>query len=199
MNKALLKSEKHYWETPPEVFDPLNDEFGFTLDPCAQDSTAKCDRYFTINENGLHQDWGGETVFCNPPYGNHLKKWIAKCYLESQKENTVCVMLIPSRTDTAYFHDIIKPYASEVRFLRGRIEFLLDGVPVGRAPFGSMIVVFKKLGKQRHFTNVIALLKERVEELGRSIGEESNVLIKNDLNLQALELEGAIGILQHNK
>ena len=142
MNKALLTSKKQNWETPPEVFEPLNKEFNFTLDPCAEKHTAKCEKYYTVNENGLFQDWQGETVFVNPPYGRHLTKWIAKSYLESEKENTLVVMLIPSRTDTKYFHDIIKPFSSEIRFLRGRIKFLAAGKRKLAAPFGSMIIIF---------------------------------------------------------
>ncbi|MEO1263552.1 MAG: DNA N-6-adenine-methyltransferase [Bacteroidota bacterium] len=142
MNSALLKSTKQFWETPPEIFKPLNDEFGFTLDPCAEPSTAKCEKYFTVDDNGLYQSWEGEICFVNPPYGSHLKKWIAKSCLEGRKENTTVVMLIPSRTDTAYFHDIIKPHAKEIRFLRGRIKFLMNGQRKDPAPFGSMVVVF---------------------------------------------------------
>lgn len=143
MNKALLTSNKQFWETPPEVFNPLNEEFSFTLDPCAEATTAKCDKFYTIHDNGLHQSWEGETVFVNPPYGRHLSKWIAKSYLESKKKGTTVVMLIPSRTDTKYFHEIIKPYAKEIRFLKGRIKFLINGKQKDSAPFGSVVVVFQ--------------------------------------------------------
>ena len=143
MNKALPTSNRQNWETPMKVFTPLNDEFGFTLDPCAEPHTAKCEKFFTVNDNGLYQSWEGETVFCNPPYGSHLKKWIAKCVLESKKPGTTVVMLIPSRTDTAYFHDYILPHATDIRFLRGRIKFLMNGKGKDPAPFGSLIVVFK--------------------------------------------------------
>ena len=142
MNKALLSSDKQNWETPLSVFKELDAEFSFTLDPCAEDDTAKCEKYYTIHDNGLYQDWAGHTCFVNPPYGRHLKGWIVKSFTESKKKNTKVVMLIPSRTDTAYFHDIIKPYAKEIRFLRGRIKFLCDGKEKDAAPFGSMIVVF---------------------------------------------------------
>lgn len=143
MNQALLTSKKQNWETPPEVFGPLNDEFAFTLDPCAETETAKCAKFYTINDNGLFKCWAGESVFVNPPYGRHLKKWIAKAVTESKKPGTTVVMLIPSRTDTAYFHDYILPNASEIRFLRGRIKFLMDGKIGDSAPFGSLVVVFK--------------------------------------------------------
>jgi site-specific DNA-methyltransferase (adenine-specific) len=143
MNKALTTSNKQYWETPPELFKELDNEFQFTLDPCAEPATAKCDKYFTIHENGLHQSWEGETVFCNPPYGRNISKWVAKCVLEARKPGTTVVLLIPSRTDTKYFHEYILPNAKDVRFLRGRLNFWMDNKPMGRAPFPSLIAVFR--------------------------------------------------------
>lgn len=83
---------------------------------------------------------GGETVFCNPPYGREIAKWVHKCYSESKRPGTIVVMLIPARTDTAYFHDIIKNNA-EIRFLRGRLKF---GNSKNAAPFPSMIVIFNR-------------------------------------------------------
>lgn len=82
---------------------------------------------------------GGETVFCNPPYGRDIATWVSKCYFESKRPNTTVVMLIPARTDTAYFHDFIYGKA-EIRFLRGRLKF---GGSKNSAPFPSMVVIFK--------------------------------------------------------
>lgn len=110
MNDALLSSKRHDWETPQAFFDELDREFHFTLDPCAMPKTAKCNKYYTPAENGLLQNWSGETVFCNPPYGRELPKWIEKCAKESKHAKVV--MLIPARTDTIAFHKyiyIIKP------------------------------------------------------------------------------------------
>ena len=81
-------------------------------------------------------------MFCNPPYGMEIKKWVRKCYEESKKPNTVVVMLIPVRTDTAYFHDYIYK-KSEVRFIRGRLKF---GDAKNSAPFPSMVVIFRNNG-----------------------------------------------------
>lgn len=139
MNNALLSSQRHDWETPPEFFDKINAEFHFTLDPCATPATAKCEKYYTPAENGLVQDWSGETCFVNPPYGRELPKWIKKCYEESKRAKVV--MLIPARTDTRAFHDYIYNYA-EIRFIKGRIKFRVDGKEGGVAPFPSMLVVF---------------------------------------------------------
>lgn len=110
MNDVLFSSKRHDWETPQPFFDKLDREFHFTLDPCCTPDTAKCKKYYTPKENGLLQDWDGETVFCNPLYGRDLKTWIEKCYFESRKPNTTVVMLIPARTDTIAFHNYIYIY-----------------------------------------------------------------------------------------
>lgn len=135
----MFSSETDLWATPQDFFDELNKEFNFTLDPCATSDNAKCSKYFTINEDGLKQDWQGHTVFCNPPYGRAIKDWVRKCYEESLKPNTTVVMLIPARTDTSYFHDYIYQKAKEIRFVRGRLKF---GDAKNSAPFPSMVVVF---------------------------------------------------------
>lgn len=86
---------------------------------------------------------GGETVFCNPPYGrNNASLWVEKCYLEAQKPNTTVVLLIPERTDTKWFHKYIYK-KHEVRFLKGRIKFELGGVAKNSATFPSMLVIMK--------------------------------------------------------
>ena len=139
MNTELMFSSKtDMWSTPQKFYDELNKEFNFDLDPCATIENAKCDLYFTEEENGLTQDWEGFTVFCNPPYGRVLKEWVQKCYEESLKPNTRVVMLIPARTDTIYFHKYIYNVAT-IRFLKGRLKF---GECTNSAPFPSMVVVF---------------------------------------------------------
>lgn len=90
-----------------KIFDQLDSEFHFTLDPCADETNHKCARYFTAADDGLKQSWGGQTVFCNPPYGKAIKDWVKKCSEEAKQPNTTVVLLIPARTDTAYFHDYI--------------------------------------------------------------------------------------------
>jgi len=140
MNTAIMfSSETDLWSTPQDFFDELNAEFNFTLDPCATRENAKCARFFTVEDDGLKQDWQGETVFCNPPYGREIGKWVKKCYEESKKPGTTVVMLIPARTDTSYFHDFIYGKAREIRFIRGRLKF---GDAKNSAPFPSMVVVF---------------------------------------------------------
>ncbi|MBQ5854367.1 MAG: hypothetical protein IIW50_00975 [Alistipes sp.] len=95
------------WATPQAFFDKLNAEFGFTLDPCALPSNAKCTKYYTPTDNGLLQDWQGEIVFCNPPYGRAIYDWVRKCSEEASKPNTTIVLLTPARTDTLWFLEFI--------------------------------------------------------------------------------------------
>ena len=139
MNKVLFSSNSNEWATPKLFYEELNKEFNFTLDPCATDDNHKCNKYYTINENGLIQDWSNEVVFCNPPYGKELPLWVKKCYEEHKKNNITVVMLIPSRTDTRYFHDYIYN-KSEIRFIKGRLKF--NDSKQG-APFPSMVVIYK--------------------------------------------------------
>lgn len=137
---VMFSSRSDEWETPQAFFDELNREFQFTLDPCADKYNHKCQAYYTKEQNGLMQDWEGERVFCNPPYGREIDKWVKKSFYESRKKNTLVVMLIPARTDTKYFHEFIYGKA-EIRFIRGRLKF---GKAKNAAPFPSMVVIFRK-------------------------------------------------------
>lgn len=139
INKGLYSSATDMWATPQAFFDKLNAEFGFTLDPCALPSNAKCTKYYTPTDNGLLQDWQGEIVFCNPPYGRAIYDWVRKCSEEASKPNTTVVALIPARTDTRYFHEFIYHQAKEIRFVKGRLKF---GDAKSAAPFPSMVVIF---------------------------------------------------------
>ena len=127
------------WNTPKALFAELDAEFHFTLDPCCNHDNALCKKHYTREDNGLLQDWGGESVYCNPPYGRIIKAWVEKAFEESKKPSTNIVMLLPARTDTSWFHDYIWGKA-EVRFVRGRLHYN-DGK--NNAPFPSMIVIFK--------------------------------------------------------
>ena len=135
----MFTSRTDEWATPSKTFQELDAEFHFTLDPCASAENHKCARYFTKEQDGLAQNWGGQIVFCNPPYGRAIAAWVRKCAEESRKPGTQVVALIPARTDTAYFHDYIYHKAREIRFLRGRLHF--NDAP-NAAPFPSMIVIF---------------------------------------------------------
>ena len=143
MNAALFSSKKMDYCTPQAFFDELNREFHFTLDAAATSKSAKCPAYYTPETDGVKKPWrrGGGSVFCNPPYGREIGKWVRKAYEEAQYGTTI-VLLIPARTDTAYFHDYIYGKA-EIRFIRRRLHFTdEDGNAYGAAPFPSMVVVY---------------------------------------------------------
>lgn len=135
--KTLMSSERMDWETPPELFDPLDEEFHFTLDVCATAQNTKCKRFFTPEEEGLKQDWEG-VCWMNPPYGREVKVWMKKAYEESLKGATV-VCLVPSRTDTFWWHEYAMK-ADEIRYVRGRVRFI--GAE-SSAPFPSALVIFR--------------------------------------------------------
>ena len=132
-------SKTNEWSTPQVFFDELDKEFNFTLDPCATSENAKCTKYFTVEDDGLKQDWSKDVVFMNPPYGREIKYWVQKAYEESLKGATI-VCLIPSRTDTAYWHNYIFGKADDIRFIKGRLKF---GDSKNPAPFPSAIIIYK--------------------------------------------------------
>lgn len=137
MNKnVLFSSNNDEWSTPQELFDELDREFHFTLDPCGTDENHKCSLYFS--KDGLSQNWGGHRVFCNPPY-SQIGRWVEKAYRETRTDNTLVVLLIPSRTDTKYFHDYIYQRC-EIRFIKGRLKF---NKSKDNAPFPSMLCIFR--------------------------------------------------------
>lgn len=155
MNAGLYSSGSSEWHTPGDVFRSLDAEFAFDLDPCPGEADVK--QGIRKLRDGLTQDWGEfKAAFVNPPYGRELPRWLKLCryygttsWLRGQKTGIV-VALIPARTDTRWWHEIVMPGATEIRFLRGRIGF--EGIPVkperdrqksrSRAPFPSVIVVF---------------------------------------------------------
>ena len=138
MDRIVFSSNSDEWETPEGLFSALDSEFHFDLDPCATSGNHKCDNYYTKEEDGLTKSWGGRRVFCNPPYSK-IAVWVEKAYRETRTDNTLVVLLIPSRTDTRYFHDFIY-HRSEIRFWKGRLRF--SGAD-HNAPFPSMIVIFR--------------------------------------------------------
>ena len=131
---------KDDWKTPAKVFDELNNEFNFDFDPCPY-------KHDITQWDGLQVDWGDRN-FVNPPYSRKLKEaFVEKAVIEKMK-GKLSVLLLPVSTSTALFHDVIKPNASEIRFVRGRIrfegvntkgEYVTDKTPM----HDSMIVIFK--------------------------------------------------------
>ena len=130
--KVHFMSATAHWSTPKELYDALNEEFHFNDDPCPINIP---DPFYT--DDGLARPWG-DRVFINPPYGKAISKWLHRAYTEG-RNGKVVVCLIPSRTDTRWWHDYVMK-ASEIRFIRGRLKF---GDSKNSAPFPSVIVIFR--------------------------------------------------------
>lgn len=146
-NEGLRSSKTHEWETPQWFFDRLDDEFHFTLDAAASAENAKCKRYYTIQDNALWQPWDG-VVWCNPPYGRIVGKFVRKGFTAAQG-GAVVVMLIAARTDTKYWHNYVMR-SREIRFVKGRLYF--GGK--GRAPFPSAVIVFREGEHQPRISSI---------------------------------------------
>lgn len=127
MRNIHFSSQRMDWKTPKAVYQILDAEFNFDHDPCPPKHTV----------DGLKTEWGGSS-FVNPPYGRELPKWIEKAHTEWKKGKNV-VLLIPSRTDTRWWHEYCMK-ASEIRFIKGRLKF---DDQKNSAPFPSAIVIFK--------------------------------------------------------
>ena len=133
VHKVMFSSARIDWATPSHVYDALNREFRFTMDPCELGDAGG----LFGRRDGLMQSWKGQRVYCNPPYGPGIRDW-----LDRAKETELAVYLLPARTDTSWFHEVILREATEIRFLRGRLRF---SGSKNSAPFPSMVVIFRRL------------------------------------------------------
>ena len=139
----MNQSETVEWATPKDLFCVLNDEHKFDLDVAASSSNHLCKEWFGLDHedesrrDGLAADWYGH-VWCNPPYGRVIKDWV----LKASQHHDLVVMLLPARTDTRWFHELVLPNA-KVTFIKGRLKF---GDSKVSAPFPSMLVEFECCG-----------------------------------------------------
>jgi site-specific DNA-methyltransferase (adenine-specific) len=140
-NNGRYNGNGREWATPPEIFDPLHREFGFTLDACATKDNAKVAAFFDEPADGLAQDWTGQRVWMNPPYGREIYAWTRKAR-ESAERGALVVGLLPASTDLAWWHDDVAGHA-EVRFIRGRVRFLTGGPYRASGFFASVVVVWR--------------------------------------------------------
>lgn len=124
--KPLFSSASVHWATPDDLFTELHKEFRFTLDPCPLGGGSY---------DGTEYSWKDERIYCNPPYGKGVDKWLAKA-----TEAKLAVFLLPARTDTKWWHEYAMK-ANEIRFLRGRLKF---GNAKNSAPFPSVVIIYKK-------------------------------------------------------
>ena len=142
--------------TPPEVFGPLHERFGFTIDAAASVMNTKCDRFWTVDDDGLAQSWAGERVWVNPPYSYpNLPAWTAKAWQEWKDGGcALIVMLVPAnRTEQQWWQELVEPYRDlpdsdlHVEFLPSRMRFLTPGQtevgPDERPPFGCCLLIWE--------------------------------------------------------
>jgi len=146
-----FSSSKDDWGTPSSLFKTLDGHFGFTLDVCATAENAKCRRFLTLADDGLSQDWRG-ICWMNPPYGRQIEHWVAKAKA-SADDGAMVVCLLPSRTDTRWWHEYVMQ-AAKIYFIKGRLRF--QGA-TNSAPFPSAIVVFQPAAGRPVFGAMTAL------------------------------------------
>ena len=142
MSDIRFSSKYDNWETPDWLFNQLDKEFHFDLDPCSSESNHKCDNYFTQKEDGLLQDWSKyESIFMNPPYGKRIGDWVQKAGATSYTGITV-VCLLPVRSDTAWWHEYV--IGNEILFIKGRLKFNHPKNNNGHnSTFASCIVIMR--------------------------------------------------------
>lgn len=133
-----FSSATDLWATPQDFFDKYNSKYNFTLDVCANKENAKVSKYFSKEDDALKQEWSG-ICWMNPPYDRTIGEWMKKAYEASLKGATI-VCLIPSRTDTKWWHDYAMK--GEIEFIKGRLKF---GGHSNAAQFPSAVVVFKPI------------------------------------------------------
>lgn len=139
-NNGRYNGNGREWATPPQLFEALHREFAFTVDACATPRNAKLPRFWTEQQDGLRQDWTGERVFMNPPYGREVYAWTQKA---AHSGAEVVVGLLPASTDLAWWHADVVPFATELRWLRGRVRFLTEGPYRASGFFASVVVVWR--------------------------------------------------------
>lgn len=138
--------------THPIHFAPINDRLGpFTLDVAAAAHNAKCERYFTREQDGLAQSWAGERIWCNPPY-SAIAPWVEKAWAEYEHSLGVVMLLPANRPEQGWWQTMVEPYRDRpgsplrVEFLPGRMRFIKRGAtdvgPNERPPFGCCLLIW---------------------------------------------------------
>lgn len=146
--ELMFSSKRPDWGTPQDLYDRLDAEFHFELDAAASEANHKAPRWYQgdVIVNGLTGPWDART-WCNPPYGRGMGAWVRKASEEvASGRCPLAVLLLPARTDTAWFHDYcLNRKGVEVRFLRGRVRFVLPDGARNAAPFPSILVIFRRV------------------------------------------------------
>ncbi len=137
-----MASRSSEWRTPTNLFKALHARYRFDVDAAASHANAMLPKFFTRRQDGLAQDWAPMRIWCNPPYGRDIGLWTAK----AAGANTFVLMLIPARTDTAWWHEHIITKSTQIAYVRGRLRF--QGAPWS-APFPSALVMFDPKRKRQ--------------------------------------------------
>lgn len=130
VNKTSTKeSEKDLWQTPKEIFNALDHEFGFDVDVCADSKNALCDYHFSEGFSALENNWNCQSqrynqkvCFLNPPY-SQTSLFLERAAQQANDNNLTVVALVNANTDTQWFSEAVKT-ANEVRLLTGRVGFI---------------------------------------------------------------------------
>lgn len=137
MRDTTKPKRSQEWGTPASIFDPLHAEFSFTVDAAASAENAKLPTFWSRENDALTRAWYG-TIWCNPPFAR-AEEFVRKAEFEARIGRAIVVMLIPVRSHTAWWHDVVIPRA-EIRWILGRFKFV--GAPYN-APFPTCIVIFR--------------------------------------------------------
>lgn len=155
------KDEVDDRETDPAFFAKMEARFGkFDLDVAAAPHNAKCERYYTIDDDGLNSPWDAWRIWCNPPYSN-IGAWVEKAWTEWRHPvewrptgiKPLIVMLLPAnRTEQRWWQELVepdrdRPYGDlHVDFLPGRMRFIRPNAVIGpkgdRPPFGCCLLIW---------------------------------------------------------
>ena len=150
LKSVMFSQSTQHWASPDDMFMALDREFGFTLDPCPLHATLDA---FSFQWNGI--------VYVNPPYGRGIGAWIERGIKFAAQGSTV-VFLLPVRTDTRWFHELVLPAKPEIRFIRGRLHF---GGAKNAAPFPSMLLIFGTNKQPRETGRPVACLEHTPETM----------------------------------
>ena len=157
--------DKNTYETPPDFYGRCHQEFRFQIDAAAQPQTAKCKQFVSRDQNALGMIFRNKRIWLNPPYGDSdypLGVWTDWCARMCHQYGNTIAYLIPSSTDTTWWHELVIPQAAEVRNIRGRIHFLANGVPQTQTRHLNSLVIWRPGMRGAQLSSMAARLKEAV-------------------------------------
>lgn len=153
------KNERDYWQTPIEIFNALDREFGFWLDAAASESNALCAHYLTELDDSLNSEWASYgSIWCNPPYSD-IGPWVEKAAEQSRAQSQAVVMLLPADISTGWFISAMQS-ADELRLITGgRVQFVPASVTGMRKsnPKGSLLFIWRPYITPRHIITTVSL------------------------------------------